>query len=368
MAINPLIPMQAQTVDLGSAVSQGLNTYQNAQQNAMLREAAAQRKPLIEAQTQQAQQQVQSGKQDQFNDEQKSVIQGSYVAKQFLDSGDVAGTREYLLQRKAMLQELGLNTKQTDQGLMLLEQDPTGQKLKSVIDANVELGMQSGLFGEGQGVFAPQAAFDQQGNPVFIQGSKKGGISQLPGYRPYTPTLDEQTRAAIAKAQQIAPINVAEAGGKRAAEAAVDIQTKPQIEAAVTTAKETAKSGVDQAVTAKGNSVAMNVYETGMNNLLKALGDTTTGPVAGRIPAVTASQQIAEGAQAAMAPILKQMFRDAGEGTFTDRDQEMLIQMLPTREDHPEAAKAKIQGIDAIVRAKLSQPANKVGRFTIEAE
>jgi hypothetical protein len=56
-----------------------------------------------------------------------------------------------------------------------------------------------------------------------------------------------------------------------------------------------------------------------------------------------------------MAPVLKQMFRESGEGVFTDRDQDMLIAMLPTRIDHPEAAKAKMQGIDAIVRAKLGQ-------------
>ena len=56
---------------------------------------------------------------------------------------------------------------------------------------------------------------------------------------------------------------------------------------------------------------------------------------------------------AAMAPILKQLFRGAGEGTFTDKDQELLVAMLPTRKDTPEARVIKVQNIDAIVRAKL---------------
>jgi len=83
------------------------------------------------------------------------------------------------------------------------------------------------------------------------------------------------------------------------------------------------------------------------------MSGTATGPVAGRIPAVTAGQQIAEGAEATMAPILKQLFRDAGEGTFTDNDQALLMKMVPTRKDHAEARKAKMEMIDGIVRAKL---------------
>jgi hypothetical protein len=55
-----------------------------------------------------------------------------------------------------------------------------------------------------------------------------------------------------------------------------------------------------------------------------------------------------------MAPILKQLFRGAGEGTFTNQDQELLIAMLPTRKDTPEARIIKVQNIDAIVRAKLN--------------
>lgn len=99
--------------------------------------------------------------------------------------------------------------------------------------------------------------------------------------------------------------------------------------------------------------IAYATYQAGIKSLEQAMEGTNTGPLVGRIPAFTAGQQIAEGAEATMAPVLKQLFRDAGEGTFTDSDQAMLMRMVPTRKDHPEARKAKIEMIDGIVKAKL---------------
>jgi hypothetical protein len=107
----------------------------------------------------------------------------------------------------------------------------------------------------------------------------------------------------------------------------------------------------------------------GLNNSLASL-DTGfagslglgSGPIVGRLPATTATQQTAEGAVSAMAPVLKQIFRVAGEGTFTDKDQELLLRMVPTRADEPAAREAKFQNIDNIIRAKLgvdqSTPSN----------
>ena len=91
-----------------------------------------------------------------------------------------------------------------------------------------------------------------------------------------------------------------------------------------------------------------------MTGLSGALGNPWTGPFAGLMPAITADQQIADGAVAAMAPVLKQLFRSAGEGIFTDKDQELLLQMVPTRNDRPATIKAKMKNVDAIVRAKLA--------------
>lgn len=99
-----------------------------------------------------------------------------------------------------------------------------------------------------------------------------------------------------------------------------------------------------------------NTYETAMKSLEDALSATETGPIAGRVPAFTADQQTAEGAVAAMAPVLKQLFRSAGEGVFTDKDQQLLMEMIPKRTDLPDARRSKVASINAIVRAKLGMP------------
>lgn len=118
-------------------------------------------------------------------------------------------------------------------------------------------------------------------------------------------------------------------------------------------AKEGAKAAAGAAETERSNSAAYSAYETGMRGLAESLGKTTTGPVAGLLPAFSDEQRIADGAIAAMAPILKQMFRSAGEGTFTDNDQKLLMDMIPTRQDGPAVQRAKFSNIDSIVRAKL---------------
>jgi hypothetical protein len=109
---------------------------------------------------------------------------------------------------------------------------------------------------------------------------------------------------------------------------------------------------------------ALNLYETAREGLLSGLEGSRTGPFAGRIPAVTEAQQTAEGGVSAMAPVLKQLFRVAGEGVFTDRDQEILIRMIPTRTDHPEARRKKIANIDSIVKAKLGVGSGSQGVAT----
>jgi hypothetical protein len=126
-------------------------------------------------------------------------------------------------------------------------------------------------------------------------------------------------------------------------------------QAAVGLKSETAN--VKQKVIEQQNKRAYDVYTTGITGLTGGLKGTSTGPLVGRMPAVTTGQQIAEGSIAAMAPVLKALFRNSGEGTFTDKDQELLMEMLPTRKDSADARAAKVANIDAIVRAKLGMPA-----------
>lgn len=137
---------------------------------------------------------------------------------------------------------------------------------------------------------------------------------------------------------------------------------------AVTTATTTSQANAERQNAQTANERTLGVWNVARDGLVRALGGTETGPIAGRLPAVTAGQQIAEGAVAAVAPVLKQLFRSAGEGVFTDRDQQLLLDMIPTRTDVPEAAQAKIAMIDAIISAKLSGGAAGAMEFATEDE
>ncbi|MCO1335199.1 hypothetical protein MO867_12735 [Microbulbifer sp. OS29] len=113
------------------------------------------------------------------------------------------------------------------------------------------------------------------------------------------------------------------------------------------------KNNSEAEKTAALNAKTYKAYQAGMEGLSKGMEGTTTNPIAGSLPALTSEAQTADGAVSAMAPVLKSLFREAGEGVFTDKDQELLINMMPTRKDHPEARKAKLDMVDRIVRAKL---------------
>lgn len=145
----------------------------------------------------------------------------------------------------------------------------------------------------------------------------------------------------------------AEAAAKKSAEAGVELETQPQIAAATTAAKEAAKNAAAVSEEDRSNAKALDVYKAGISGLNTALGNAETGVFVGLLPAMTNDARVAEGAISAMAPILKQLFRSAGEGTFTDSDQRLLMGMLPTRQDEDIVREAKLKMIDEIVMAKL---------------
>lgn len=123
----------------------------------------------------------------------------------------------------------------------------------------------------------------------------------------------------------------------------------------VTVARGRGEQQLSSEANTKKNNLAYQTYQTAIGQLEDAASKTTTNPVVGFIPAITANAQIMEAAVSMMAPVLKEMFRTAGEGTFTDKDQELLLKMVPTRNEHQEAIKAKLIMIDNLVRAKLQQ-------------
>ncbi len=131
------------------------------------------------------------------------------------------------------------------------------------------------------------------------------------------------------------------------------VDVKPELQFAVKSAEEQAKRISAQTAEKRSSRKALEVYEGAFKNLADSLGQTFTGPGVGLIPAITADAQTAQASIAAMAPILKEIFRVAGEGTFTDKDQELLLGMIPDRSVHPEARKAILSNIDSIIRSRL---------------
>lgn len=153
------------------------------------------------------------------------------------------------------------------------------------------------------------------------------------------------------------------AAAEAAAKAGVELQVAPQIEAIRTQAEIDRARGVasvkteqERAEATREKDLSFGLYDTAINQLVSGFDGAITFPGLGSLPALTERQQIAQGGVAAMAPILKQLFRVSGEGTFTDKDQALLMDMLPTRDDLPAARQAKLRALDAIVRTKLGQP------------
>ena len=100
---------------------------------------------------------------------------------------------------------------------------------------------------------------------------------------------------------------------------------------------------------------AFAVYEQAVAGMQKALGASPTGYFVGMLPAVTVGMQKLDAATESFLPTLKDVFRGAGEGTFTEGDQQILTNLVPTRQDAPEVAAFKLEQLDRMVRIKLGQ-------------
>jgi len=107
---------------------------------------------------------------------------------------------------------------------------------------------------------------------------------------------------------------------------------------------------------AKQNQDNYMVFSKSLQDLGDAIGATTTGPGLGWLPAVTSGQQLVERSKAILGPQLKDLFRKAGEGVFTNADQLVLEGLIPDRNTRPDVAKKNIEMIDYLVRVKLGIP------------
>lgn len=97
----------------------------------------------------------------------------------------------------------------------------------------------------------------------------------------------------------------------------------------------------------KGKSDAYSTWQTAAGQYFEAHKNAGWGPGIG------GAYGMRKQAQASLAPVLKGIFRLSGEGVFSDRDQELLIDMAPKSWMTDAQAEKALRNIDAIVRAKM---------------
>jgi hypothetical protein len=302
-----------------------------------------------------------------------------------------ADPEQVLNDRATFVEAQGGDATQTRQEIQRFREDPEGYVkqmggLYAFMDpkgseafGKATAGPGSPKFGNVQpGDFTPASLqqFSQTGNYTDLQryeSAKSVNIGGVPhvfdpafgGYRPAS--VSSGGVPANATAQSVGDSEAQITAANERAKLNTQREIQPSIEAAVDTAKTNVKTLFAQADIQKNNARTLEVYDVAMGNLAESLGSTITGPGVSWIPALTADAQIAEGAQALMAPVLKSMFRTAGEGTFTDKDQELLLRMVPTRSDLAESRVSKIEAIDLLVRSKLgAAPAKQ--RIKLDAD
>ena len=131
--------------------------------------------------------------------------------------------------------------------------------------------------------------------------------------------------------------------------------------AAGTAAGTTEAKFIEQAQT---NRILKSQLDFGFDNLGAALGATgQTGKIFGNLPAITSGAQLAENAKAILLPIMKSVWRGAGEGVFTDKDQETLEAMFPSRDMNADAAKQALLVVRQLTELKLQNPTFDINAY-----
>lgn len=304
-------------------------------------------------------------------DRQKAFFQDARKARRMLDAGDTSGFLNLVEGRLAKINAVGGDPSDTMAVLNAYAQGDV-EGVKSMLGQVEMQGVEDGMLTD-----LTKAADKTPAMREFDSLVRSGKLTPQQAEKAARIKLGLEARAVGSAAQTISAdqkltqdVAISQAaieGAKEGAKLTAQFKLKPRVERAVSTARAESKFIADQNKEQKSNQKAMLVYDTAYKTLADAMGQTTTGPIVGLIPALTAEAQSADGAVSMILPTLKDVFRSAGEGTFTDSDQKILTDMIPTRRDAPKARAFKLQAIDAIIRAKLGggevqQPANPAQR------
>ena len=163
-------------------------------------------------------------------------------------------------------------------------------------------------------------------------------------------------------AAQIPQQKAAEEGAKETAKLNAQIKISPRLQKEIAMAVETGKNEIKAGVIEKDQQRTFSAYRTAMDNVLSAAGNTDTGPLIGRLPALSTNQQLLQGAIDILKAQLKAIIRIAGEGNWSDKDQQMVDNMALSRTDTAEAFQLKAAQLDAYLMARLGIGLNYGGQ------
>lgn len=276
-------------------------------------------------------------------------IRDAGIAERMISSGDDQGALQFAQQRRNAIALRGGDTSQTDQILGLLSSGKSEEARQSLLAFTGSL-EKTKETSENQNRSRLLKDLDSK-NPDIAK-SARIGLKLDAG----AGNLTERQKLAMDSglAQNVASNESMIAASKERGKLLAQGQAKPQVEAMVTLAKERSKQAVKQESAGRSDKKALNVYTSAVSGLLEDFEAANTGNVAGLIPAISADDRVLEASINIMRPVVKGVVRDAGEGTFTDQDQKLIDELLPTRRDTKEIARRKIERLDAFVKSKLS--------------
>jgi len=290
-------------------------------------------------------------------------IRDAKIGLNQLNSGDVQGAKSFAYQRRDSIKQRGGDTTQTDEFIALLESGDIetarqtlqgfvgvldqAKKTSSIQDAEFKANALIGAINpDTNKPFTKEEALQQivLRDAGIVAKAQTSAQERIAG--------DPNKTKLVADSQ--ATIKGASAGASERAKLGVQGAMKPQIDAAIEFAKQNAKNAANALKTEKSDRKALNVYESAMSGLTESFEDANTGAIIGLLPAIANDDRVLEAAIAILSPVLKNVVREAGEGTFTEGDQRQITELMPTRRDNKEVAKKKIELLDAFVRSKLS--------------
>lgn len=362
MALDPRISLAVQAPNVTPAI----NLFNQAMQQKRANDLMPGQLDLQQQQIQARQQANQAGALNLENAQDaadlKSIAQFGAMNEDLLvaaENGDSLPLQKALAARARDLMSSNRSPSQTLEALQLIQSGDVKTAVSGFRNAG-KVAKQQGLLGgnSSTGTIERDRLLNDvnSSDPVVRQSA----LVKL-GVAPRAVGSANQTIAQTGNVGQVANVVSELSGASEKGKLKEKIKLEPELQAKINDAKSIVKLTADDLVKNKSNESALRVYNVGIQNLESALGATSTGKLSGLLPAMTSNAQAAEGAIAVMAPILKQMFRSAGEGNFTDSDQKLLMDMVPNRSDSPEAIKLKLKFIDDTVQAKLS-PVNTVGQ------